>query len=325
MVVSVIIPCFNHVRFIREAVESVRRQTAYDSVCDIVAFDDASIDGSAAILDELQVSTPKLRVIRTGTNRGVSAARNTAVAASRGELLAFLDGDDIWAECKLALQLVAYQRRPEVGLVYSDFFEFSSDSGDAALVRVRRLDAHPPYLLGQYFVEDGPVIPSTILMPRGIFETLGGFDEALSVAEDNDLCLRVAARHPFEHIAQPLVFKRRHDMNLSRRLVTWVGAFEQITARYVGRFPDLERYAARRLARRYAKVGHDSAAKGWTLEGLRYLAKAMRYDPWFARPYVYLLLALLPTTMRGPLTVLLKRWYHGEAGSGRRRVTAGTR
>jgi glycosyltransferase involved in cell wall biosynthesis/SAM-dependent methyltransferase len=315
MQVSVIMTCFNEAQFISAAVDSVQRQTAYEHVGEIIIVDDNSTDNSGAILLRLSACIPKLMVIRNAANSGPSASRNTAIAASICPLLAFLDGDDIWVENKLELQLAAYQINLDAGIIYSDFFDFASDDlSDAQAVRVRRFRSGPGAVLSEYYVEDGPIYPSTILMPRHVFETVGPFDEAMRVCEDTELCMRVAAQFRFEHVPQPLVYKRRHQANLTRRLLPLVGVFEDLTTRFAIRFPELAGCRRRRLARRYAKVGHDCVANGFALQGLRYLVKALRHDPRHGRIYIYLILAIIPSPLRARVTIALKRWHHGNLG-----------
>ena len=92
--ISVIVPVWNVEDYIREAVESVLKQT--EPRFELLLIDDGSTDGSGAILDEYAVKDPRVKVFHT-ENRGVSAARNRGMDEARGEWLFFLDGDD-WLE-----------------------------------------------------------------------------------------------------------------------------------------------------------------------------------------------------------------------------------
>jgi glycosyltransferase involved in cell wall biosynthesis len=94
--VSVVIPAYNVSRFIGAAVASVLNQTYKD--VEIVVVDDRSTDGTLA---ELEKFRDRVKIVRHETNQGAAAARNTGVEASRGEIVAFLDGDDLWAPGKL--------------------------------------------------------------------------------------------------------------------------------------------------------------------------------------------------------------------------------
>lgn len=89
---SVIVPCYNAEATAEHAIRSILRQT--DPDLEIIAVDDGSTDETAAVLASM--SDPRLRVIQHGSNRGISAARNSGLAAAQGAYLAFLDSDDAW-------------------------------------------------------------------------------------------------------------------------------------------------------------------------------------------------------------------------------------
>lgn len=91
--VSVIMPVYKGIRFLREALESVRAQTFADWEC--ICVDDGSKDGSGALADEIAATEPRIRVIHQA-NAGTSVARNTALKTVRGKYVAFLDEDDVY-------------------------------------------------------------------------------------------------------------------------------------------------------------------------------------------------------------------------------------
>ena len=107
---SVVIPVFNGERFLAEAIQSVLDQT-YEPV-EVIAVDDGSTDGSAAIAR----SFAGVQVIEQ-PNSGPAGARNAGIAAARGEFLAFVDADDIVPPDKLELQVTHLREHPEVGCV----------------------------------------------------------------------------------------------------------------------------------------------------------------------------------------------------------------
>src|SRR5690349_9034781 len=96
---SVIVPCYNGGRYVATAVQSVFRQS-YPRI-EVVVVDDGSTDDSPAILAGFGEA---IRYVRQ-TNQGLSAARNRGIKEARGELLAFLDADDVWLPSKLATQV----------------------------------------------------------------------------------------------------------------------------------------------------------------------------------------------------------------------------
>jgi len=117
--VSVIVPAFNAARTLGETLRSASAQTCRD--IEIVVVDDGSTDGTCEIARQHAQDDDRILLIRT-ENRGVAAARNTAIAASRGTYVAPLDADDFWHPEKLARQVAAFEAAgPEAGLVYTWF------------------------------------------------------------------------------------------------------------------------------------------------------------------------------------------------------------
>ena len=118
MTVSVLIPCYNRERSLGEAVQSALAQSRPPA--EVVVVDDGSTDGSAAVAERLnRPGTPPVRVIRQA-NAGAAAARNRGLAECRGEWVAFLDSDDVWAPDKLERQLAAADAAPDADLVFCD-------------------------------------------------------------------------------------------------------------------------------------------------------------------------------------------------------------
>lgn len=107
--VSVIMPSFNTERFIAEAIDSVVAQTVAD--WELIVVDDASTDATAAIAAGYQQRDSRIRLIAQQRNQGPASARNRGLDAARGELIAFIDSDDIWYPEKTAKQLAVMERR----------------------------------------------------------------------------------------------------------------------------------------------------------------------------------------------------------------------
>lgn len=106
-VCSVIIPAYNHARFLRDCVASVQGQTLRN--IEILVVDDASRDDTPAIMAELCQGDSRIRYIPLSENQGVAAARNRGVQEARAEWIALLDSDDLWLPKKLEKQLLLQQ------------------------------------------------------------------------------------------------------------------------------------------------------------------------------------------------------------------------
>ncbi|MGB8993226.1 MAG: glycosyltransferase family A protein [Desulfobaccales bacterium] len=205
--VSVIIPTYNRAALVREAVASVLAQTYRDF--EVVVVDDGSTDGTGAALAGYR----EIRMHCHRRRRGVAAARNTGVAAARGEWLAFLDSDDLWLPDKLARQMAHLNNQP--GLLVSQTEETWVRRG----VRVNQPLSHRKVggLIFMPSLARCMVSPSAVILHHRLLEAHGGFDETLPAAEDYDLWLRLTWRYEVGLVAAPLVIKRGgHADQLSR-------------------------------------------------------------------------------------------------------------
>ena len=123
-VVSAIIPTYNFGRFLGEAIQSVLDQTFTDF--ELIVVDDGSTDDTREVVGSFNDS--RIRYIYQ-ENRGLPAARNTGIKASRGEYIAFLDSDDIWLTQNLELKVKSLDSHPDAGLVCSDGYNFDDATG----------------------------------------------------------------------------------------------------------------------------------------------------------------------------------------------------
>lgn len=207
--VSAVIPAYNCERFIAETIRSVLGQTYRDVECIVV--DDGSTDGTARVVEAFG---DRVRLVRQA-NAGPSRARNTGVAAARGEYVAFLDSDDAWLPEKLERQVPLLQSRPELGLVYTGIY-FADETLTPTSVML------PPdgrRALRNTLLLELPVIPLSMtgVMPTRAFHEVGGFDEQLSNASDWDFTCRVAAAFPVEGVQEPLALYRLHGASQLHR------------------------------------------------------------------------------------------------------------
>lgn len=196
--VSVIIPTFNRAWILAEAVESVLAQIYRDQ--ELIVVDDGSTDGTEALLDPY---ADHLRVIRQ-PNRGVSAARNAGIAAAAGDLIAFLDSDDIWLPEKLERQVAFFDAHPDALICQTEEIWVRRGRRVNPAARHRK----PSGMIFDKSLELCLVSPSAVMVRRGLLDRVGVFDPSLPACEDYDLWLRVAHRFPIHLLADPLVVKR---------------------------------------------------------------------------------------------------------------------
>jgi glycosyltransferase involved in cell wall biosynthesis len=209
MLTTVVIPTHDRHVMVREAIGSALAQQSAEF--EIIVVDDGSTDDTAAALASELGS--RIHLIRT-ENRGVAAARNLGVAAGRGELIAFLDSDDLWLPGKLAAQVAFMHCHPEAQICQTE--EIWIRNGH----RVNACDHHrkPNGTIFERSLDLCLVSPSAVLMRRSLFDRTGGFDESLPACEDYDLWLRISRNTPVWLLPEALVVKRGgHADQLSRR------------------------------------------------------------------------------------------------------------
>ncbi|MEW6376342.1 MAG: glycosyltransferase [Thermodesulfobacteriota bacterium] len=209
--VSVIIPAYNRLPMLKEALDSVLAQDFEDF--ELIIVDDGSTDGTG---EEMKKYGGRVRLFQHSENRGVSAARNRGILHARGKYTAFLDSDDLWVKGKLKIQVAFLDDNPQYPLCYTD--EVWIRKGK----RVNPMLKHTKYS-GWIFEKCLPlctISPSSAMMRKTLFSRVGLFDEALPVCEDYDFWLRVSRRFPIFFINRKLIIKRGgHPDQLSQR--TW--------------------------------------------------------------------------------------------------------
>lgn len=218
MKISVIIPTYNRGYIIGEAIASVLSQSYADF--EVLVVDDGSTDETQEVVQTL--TEGRVRYLRCERNDGCSAAYNVGISAATGQLIAFLDSDDIWKTDYLDRQVSFLTRHTEVDVVFSDTEIREERTTIPSLIGLMTafsslLDAHPQaeefvFTARQMYVcllEEVPIKPSACVIRRKVLEKAGGFDTAWPSGTDWDLFLRLSRFASFGYINQQLVVQRR--------------------------------------------------------------------------------------------------------------------
>jgi glycosyltransferase involved in cell wall biosynthesis len=185
--VSVIVPAYNAQLTIAEAVTSALAQT-YRPL-EVVVVDDGSVDNTADVVR--QGFEEHVRLI-SAPHRGRGAARNTGLAAGRGDYIQFLDADDVLEPGKVETQVAFLETNPQYGVAYGpvDYFAAEDPSHRWRLVPQ---GGYPTGDVLACMVDNGLLLPISAVVRASVVREVGGFDEALQSNEDWDLWLRIAA------------------------------------------------------------------------------------------------------------------------------------
>lgn len=204
--ISVVVPTYNHARYVAEGVRSILAQN-YANL-EVLVVDDGSTDNTREVM--AQFGEPVRYIWQA--NRGLSGARNSGIEAATGEYIALLDADDFWEPNFLATVLPILEADRTLGAVHTGS-RFVDRDGKPLLqqnnVTVPADQMYDRLIDGEFFAADA------VLVRRECFEQVGLFDEKLRASEDWDMWLRVARAFRFAGIPDALLNYRMHGENMS--------------------------------------------------------------------------------------------------------------
>jgi hypothetical protein len=297
---SVVIPCYNALSTIAASIASVEAQGL--SPLEIIVVDDGSTDGSAALVNRLACANPVIRLVRL-TNGGVSHARNSGIALVRGDVIAFLDSDDLWHPDFLSRHMAHFVSNPGLGVSFSNVRIMGADGSIGTDVSRAQLEGITPAAI---LLSNPTTTCSTWAVRRAVFADVGMFTEALHRDEDREWLFRVAvSRWQIAGIAEPLVDYRTSPSGLSADLDGMWRGFQTMLANAMRIAPEITRQAApmatagtlRYLARRALRLGlAPHVARTYMLNALKAAPSLLWREPRATLPT--LVAALVPGTQR---------------------------
>ena len=206
--VSVIIPTYNRISMLEEALASVFSQD-FDGIVEIIVVDDNSQDGTSEIISK---KYPEIRLIRLKQNVGCCAARNRALVQAKGKYIACLDSDDLWETNYLKTQLAALKGN-ERCLSVSALVIWNTEK-DHRQTYLQKPNLKRYTSLFQQLLVAGTFIytPSSVVFPRQVFTEVGLFDEIYRLGGDRDLYIRcLLAKYSLIFTGLPTAILRVHD------------------------------------------------------------------------------------------------------------------
>lgn len=230
MKVSVIINCHNGEPFVGETLACCFNQS-YENF-EVIFFDNCSYDGTAAILRGIK--DPRLKYFRSNTFLSLGQARNEALKYANGDLIAFLDADDIWLPNKLELQVPLFESG--VGLVYTTAQMFYANETQK-IVSEKPIEGNVfGTLLGAYFL-----VMSSVVISRAALESLTHwFDHRFEIIEEYDLFVRIAATWQIRHVSEQVTKWRWHEGSTTFTKSKLIAKEKRIFLRKLRKeFPDL--------------------------------------------------------------------------------------
>ena len=197
--VSVILPMYNAEKTIKNVLDSIRKQTRFSEILEILIIDDGSSDKSSTIVDEYCKCYSFMPIrYHFQNNSGVSVARNVGLKTAKGEFIAFLDSDDIWLENKLERQLEIFDKNSEIVFLGAAHTEKTFKRFGKTITSL--YNAKLEDVLWSYF----PVTPSVIFRKKAI-NKVGYFDENQEYCEDINYYLKFLLNYNYYYLPEKLV------------------------------------------------------------------------------------------------------------------------
>jgi glycosyltransferase involved in cell wall biosynthesis len=271
---TTIMPVYNHVDYVEEAVRSVREQIFTD--WQLIIVDDGSTDGSAELLDKLAAQDERIEVIHQ-SNAGPAAARNAALPVARGQWLTYLDSDDVWLPDALDAYDRFLQDHPDVQFVYGYRHRLNEDGTvTESAGEFQDAPTGTKELFGRMYLSH-----LCVCYRRELMDEVGGYDGNLRSCEDYELYLRMSLHTDFHPLGRATGLRRRHGTNISRQ----TGYSRRLEAEVLRRFVQeqgggeklRDEAIARRLGRLYYAAGRQYFKARCFDQGLESLREAHRY------------------------------------------------
>jgi len=278
--VSILLTCYNHIKYLPTAWQSILDQTFQDY--EIIALDDGSTDGTR---DWLTENAKQSKLAFNENNLGTYGTLNVGLEHASGEYIAVFNDDDVWAPTKLAKQVAMMDAHPEIGLVHTDGYFIDGDGNerkDSPLGFDFPRTETGDILLALVYANS--IIASAVLARKSCFEELGGFNDSFFGSGDWEMWYRIAEKHHVGYLKEPLTMYRVHGTNASHKLERiwqddeklreWI---EPRIAAYKGRFPESDIVAA--AAHNLACLGTVKVLNGQPAVGREYYKKSLNLNP----------------------------------------------
>lgn len=275
--VSVVIPSFNRSAYIDEAIQSVRSQ-GYPYV-ELIVVDDGSTDGSFEKLKQLQDQGILELLTHPGQqNRGQSAAINLGIGHAKGEYLAILDSDDMFAADKLSDQVSFLQDNPSFGMVYGQ--GHAVDAVGNFLFKVPGDNHIEPSDPNRLLLDCYMALPGGALIRRSVFNKVGLFEEVFRAGQDHDMAIRIMEATNCAYLPKLAFYYRKHGDSISAKGLErrWKTGME-ILRRAAERYPYKKSTLCKRKAVLHYRLGQTYWRESGKLKAIHHLLLAGVHDP----------------------------------------------
>ena len=299
-VVSIVLPTFNRLRYLREAITSVFAQSFQQ--WELLIADDGSDDETLAYLRALR-RDPRIKLLQLTHSGNPPKVRNAALSHAQGSYVAFIDSDDVWLPEKLQRQMHALHAGvPARRWSYTGFTLVDASRTPLAGAAERGRQVKAGRILEPLLRMEVAIAQSSVVASRELLEEAGGYDESFPICGDYDLWLRLAQRAEADLIHEPLVLVRRHadhycdDIAACRDLLRVLDNTERDV------MPQIRALARQRRVRAAAVLAKSCAVNHARLSMLGVLldsaAYSWRYPEWWRGAASAVVRAYAPASLR---------------------------
>lgn len=261
VLVSIIMPAYNAETTISDSIRSVKAQSYHN--WELIVVNDGSIDRTSSIVEEFRKNESRIIHIKLDTNAGLPNARNVGCRVAKGELIAFLDSDDIWKQNKLQIQVGFHKRNPSIEISHTDF---------GTIANVARTQPIYKRLIDRKRNKKGNIYPQicyknsigvlTVIVKKDLLSKVNYFDESLWTMEDQDLWVRIAKTGTtFGYIDEVTAFYRISQNGISKKTGKYKRAYKHYIRKILHREKDISYNRIwRNYYRHFGTVYHKKAS-----------------------------------------------------------------
>lgn len=301
--VSVVIPTYNREDVIKRCIKSVLNQT-YDNI-EIIVVDDGSTDSTQEIVQNIE--SEDINYHYFNNNLGANVARNKGIELASGDLIGFLDSDDIWLPDKTAKQVSVFNNSNDrLGVVYSGYY-VSDQYGK----RIGEL----PQISGDIFEEElsgDKISPtSTVMVRQECFEKVGGFNEELPARQDYNMWFRISKKYKFDYVNEPLAkINLSRDDRISEDFDQRMKANRYMLEKVKQEVSDYNKLKKMKiLSGQYRSISRYCFIHHYPSNAQKYSLQAIKYYPFSLEQWAILILSTLRISPHNPVLLYMKDKY----------------
>ncbi|HEY3658078.1 MAG TPA: glycosyltransferase family A protein [Steroidobacteraceae bacterium] len=315
---SIILPTFNRLKYLRAAVDSVFAQTLQD--WELIIADDGSGAETMAYLRSF-ADVPRVKLLWLSHTGNPPAVRNAALREAEAEYIAFLDSDDVWMPEKLEAQISSLRSHKVRQWSYTGCVMVDGSLNPFSGAPHKHRSAIDGWILEKLLKAEVVIVQSSVVVARELITAAGGYTEELPICGDYELYVQLAQRSEVDFVDKPLVLVRRHEEHYCDD-VTALADLRRFIERVQrsGTATHLESVLDRRralvsagIARGYAATGNRSRVLSTLLSSARY---SWRYREWWYCAMAATVQAFAPGSVRK----VVRRYFRGRHDRGRQQM-----